>query len=150
MYKHNKINKMTQEKLRMQMLAGIITESQYKEATEKNLDEMDWTTYNADSYTPTSRKWGYDIDGYIKNELKAMDGMPRWKDVDGERKLVSMSAVEYLDDHFAALDDPNSLDYKQAKRDSSNWDFEQRVKKRWEELRKSGKIKDDFDSFNMP
>jgi hypothetical protein len=30
MYKQNKINKMTQEKLRMQMLAGVITESQYK------------------------------------------------------------------------------------------------------------------------
>jgi len=141
---------MTQEQLRMQMLAGIITESQYKEATEKNLDEMNWDTDSADAYTPDWKRWGYNTDGYIKNQLKAMEGMPRWKDVDGERKLVNQSAVEHLDDHFAALDDPNSLEYKQAKRDSSKWNFEQRVKERWEELRKSGKIKDDFNSFNMP
>jgi hypothetical protein len=150
MYKHNKINTMTQEQLRMQMLAGIITESQYKEATEKNLDEMNWDDDSADAHTPDWRRWGYNTDGYIKNQLKAMDGMPRWKDVDGEEKLVNQSAVEYLDNHFAALDDPNSLEYKQAKRNNSKWDFEQRVKKRWEELRKSGKIKDDFNSFNMP
>ena len=141
---------MTQEQLRMQMLAGIITEGQYKEATEKNLDEMNWDTDSADAYLPDWKRWGYNTDGYIKHELKAMEGMPRWKDVDGERKLVNQSAVEYLDDHFAALDDPNSLEYKQAQRDSSKWDFEQRVKERWEELRKSGKIKDDFNSFNMP
>jgi len=39
MYKHNKINIMTQEQLRMQMLAGIITEGQYKEKLEE-VDSM--------------------------------------------------------------------------------------------------------------
>jgi len=38
MYKHSKINKMTQEKLRMQMLAGVITESQYKAELEEAKD----------------------------------------------------------------------------------------------------------------
>ncbi len=38
MYKHNKINTMTQEQLRMQMLAGVITESQYKAELEEAKD----------------------------------------------------------------------------------------------------------------
>ena len=37
---YNKQNKMTQEQLRMQMLAGIITESQYKEMLNENKFEI--------------------------------------------------------------------------------------------------------------
>jgi hypothetical protein len=55
MYDKN-LNKMTQEQLRMQMLAGIITEGQYKAKLNEEMGKEDkiqqWVDTNAGGYGP--------------------------------------------------------------------------------------------------
>jgi hypothetical protein len=142
---------MTKEQLRMQMLAGIITESQYKEKLQSILkewgggdgrgDRMD-SEYrrrydDAQSMTPKD-KWKGNEDGYIQYLLGLSS--VRWKDVDGEQDLVDISGIEYADDHFADLDDKKSYEYRHAK-GRGYLDWELKVRDRYNELKKSGEIK---------
>jgi hypothetical protein len=55
-YKLKNKNKMTQEMLRMQMLAGIITEGQYKEKMDENISDLEvkWTP----EYYEATEKYG--------------------------------------------------------------------------------------------
>lgn len=73
MYNKNQ-DKMTQEQLRMQMLAGIITESQYKTKLNENISDLavKWTP----EYYEATEKYGdeaYDEKG-LTNGFKMRDG----------------------------------------------------------------------------
>ena len=138
---------MTQEQLRMQMLAGIITEGQYKEKLEEwggGNSENDRREFERsrerdrrESETPKDT-WGNDINGYI-NYLLGLSGV-RWGEIDGEEELIDISGVDYADDHFDEYDDKDSYAYKHAKgRGYLDWMF--MVRDRYNELKKSGKLK---------
>jgi len=144
MYKQNK---MTKEQLRMQMLAGIITEGQYKtmlnewgggdlESDRRNREYI--KAYDdAQSLTPKDR-WKGNEDGYIKYLLGLSS--VRWKDVDGKQDLVDISGIEYADDTFNDLDDKTSYTYRHAKgRGYLDWML--KVRERYNELKRSGEIK---------
>jgi len=83
--------------------------------------------------------WEGNEDGYIKHLIGLSSC--RWRDIDGERKLVDICGFEYADDHFADYDDKESYSYNHAMgRDYLDWMLMVRV--RYNKLKKSGKIVD--------
>jgi len=142
---------MNKEFIRMQILAGIITEGQYKEKTKKlNIVEAGSTSgdqrhrdaeddYNRRQAMTPKDNWEGKEDEYIKH-LVGISSV-EWKDVDGKRELVPITGFAYADDHFADYDDKTSYGYGHAVgRKYLDWML--MVRKRYEELKKSGKIKD--------
>jgi len=138
---------MTQEQLRMQMLAGIITESQYKTMLnewgggdlegDRRDQEYSANYRHSQGLTPKDR-WKGNEDGYIQYLVGLSSS--RWKDVDGERNLVDISGIEYADDFFNDFDDKESYGYNHAKgKGYLNWILN--VRERYNELKKSGEIK---------
>ena len=141
---------MTKEQLRMQMLAGIITEGQYKEKTKKlDIIEIGRSAANRaanaanDEYnrrqgmTPKDN-WEGNEDGFIKYLMGI--STVRWEDVDGKQELVPITGFEYVDDYFDDYDDKTSYAYNHAMgRDFLDWML--MVRERYNDLKKSGKIK---------
>jgi len=90
-YKQNNTNTMTQEQLRMQMLAGIITESQYKSMLAEGIKILDADTMKIegnDDLKPSDLKPGTIVaknKSYKdKAELEAYAGKVTTVDVDGK------------------------------------------------------------------
>jgi len=84
-YIYDKILKMTQEQLRMQMLAGIITEGQYKEKLDEgnNLNDKVIQAINLyDNLTDRQDIDLYDLDSDIENIVGI--GNPNWYNLDNE------------------------------------------------------------------
>jgi len=86
-----------------------------------------------ESMTPKD-DWGNNIDGYIRNLLK----LPSYQWVDG--KLITLTGVESLEKTLSThLDDKDSYPYNHAK-GRGYYDWMQKVRERYLELKKSGKI----------
>ena len=84
-YIYDKILKMTQEQLRMQMLAGIITEGQYKKKLDEgdNLNDKVIQAINLyDNLTDKQDIDIYDLDSDIENIVGT--GNPNWYNLDNE------------------------------------------------------------------
>lgn len=83
--------------------------------------------------------WEGNEDGFI-TYLLGISGC-KWVEVDGVRSLVTIRGFEYVDDYFADYDDVESFSYNRAVgRKYLDWML--MVRKRYNKLKKSGKIKD--------
>ena len=83
--------------------------------------------------------WEGNEDGFI-TYLLSISGC-KWVEVDGVRSLVTIRGFEYVDDYFADYDDVESFSYNRAVgRKYLDWML--MVRKRYNKLKKSGKIKD--------
>jgi hypothetical protein len=108
--------------------------SERRRQSEANLKHMEYRM----GLTPKDN-WEGNEDGYIKHLIGLSSC--RWRDIDGERQLVDICGFEYADDHFADYDDKTSYSYNHAVgRDYLDWML--KVRTRYNELKKSGKIVD--------
>jgi len=83
--------------------------------------------------------WEGNEDGFI-TYLLGISGC-KWVEVGGVRSLVTIRGFEYVDDYFADYDDVESFSYNRAVgRKYLDWML--MVRKRYNKLKKSGKIKD--------
>jgi hypothetical protein len=98
-----------------------------------------WKDQNHRMGLDSKDNWEGNEDGFI-TYLLGISGC-KWVEVDGVRSLVTIRGFEYVDDYFADYDDVESFSYNRAVgRKYLDWML--MVRKRYNKLKKSGKIKD--------
>ena len=101
---YNKITKMTQEQLRMQMLAGVITESQYKEKIEE--EENPTIPLDATTKRYVIKRLKEILDEYDEEGIEELQNAGFFEQ-DFEEELV----VEFGDDYDAVNVSPELSDF---------------------------------------
>ena len=101
---YNKITKMTQEQLRMQMLAGVITESQYKEKIEE--EENPTIPLDATTKRYVIKRLNEIMNEYSEEEIEDLQNAGFFEE-DFEEELV----VEFGDDYDAVDISPELSDF---------------------------------------